>query len=138
MSKSETPCPFCGGDAYGHRFDIVFASMQCSTCKAQGPRVKIAVEKLPEGKTWAQIYGKALKKAQKLWDRQNPKGETDGELPGSSDIGDTVTYSGVLEKEPGDVILGNDELPSVSNRRLVKTRRFGKIPERPRFPDDYE
>jgi len=121
MSKSDIPCPFCGGDAYPYRFDSIFVAVQCSTCKAQGPSVKMPTENFCEkGRTWAQVFGKASKRALERWARGlgdiNERPEENSDSHGA--------HSGVLGEVPGSTISPDDRSVTENGKVPRKIGRF--------------
>lgn len=126
MSKSDVPCPFCAGDAYPYRFDTIFVAVQCATCKAQGPSVKIPMENYhEERKTWAQVFGKASKRALERWARcSGDTNERPEENPDSHG-----THSGVLGESPRSTLSSDDGLSPNSNktsRRVIRSIPSGR------------
>ena len=133
MSKSDIPCPFCGGDSYPYRFGSIFVAVQCATCKAQGPSVKIPMEDLhKKGKTWGQVFGKASKRALERWARCT--GDTN-ERP-EENSNSHGTRSGVLEEKPRSEVPSNDQLSGISNGRKNRIRRFVGLGRR-QVPENY-
>ncbi len=127
MSKSDIPCPFCGGDAYPYRFDSIFVTIQCATCKAQGPSVKIPMENFhEERKTWAQVIGKANKRALKRWARcsggtnERPEENPDSHVACSSILGDVSRYE--VSSDAGPVAT-DGKIPRKIGRFVPSRRR---------------
>ncbi len=127
MSKSDIPCPFCGGDSYPYRFDSIFVAVQCAICKAQGPSVKIPTEdSCKKGKTWAQIFGKASKRALERWARCS--GDTN-ERPEENSDSDSA-HSSVLGEAPRSTV-SSDDGPITENGKIP--RKIGRfVPSRRR------